>query len=228
MLLAAGRGERMRPLTDHTPKPLLTVGGKALLDWHLEKLAAAGVDEVVINVAHLAEQIEAHCGDGRRWGVTLRFAREPFALETAGGVATALPLLGEGCLPIVSTDIFSDYDYRLLVERARAMAATSTGQRLHLVMVENPGFHPGGDFALDEGRLSLGPGERLTFASMGVYDLALFRRLPRGIKMKLTPFYREWVARGLASGERYSGAWHNLGTPEQLALLDAQFSSPKS
>lgn len=228
MLLAAGRGERMRPLTDRTPKPLLTVGGKALLDWHLEKLAAAGVSEVVINLAHRGEAIEAHCGNGSRWGISLRYSRELAALETAGGIATALPLLGEGCVPIISTDIFTDYDYRHLLDRARAMAAAPAGPRLHLVMVENPDFHAGGDFFLNRGGLSLTRGERLTFASMGVYDLALFRRLPRGIKMKLTPFYREWVARGLASGERFDGAWHNLGTPEQLARLNAQFSSPKS
>lgn len=228
MLLAAGRGERMRPLTDFSPKPLLSVGGKALLDWHLEKLAAAGVREVVINVAHLGEAIVAHCADGHRWGLALRYSREPRPLETAGGIATALPLLGEGCVPIISADVFCGYDYAALVDQARRIAASSAGPRLHLVMVKNPDFHGGGDFALEQGRLTLAEGERLTYASLGVYDLALFRPLPRGTRMKLTPFYREWVARGLVSGERFDGTWHNLGTPEQLAALNAQFSSQKS
>lgn len=220
MLLAAGRGERMRPLTDRCPKALLPLAGKPLIDRHLEKLAAAGVDEVVINVAHLSEQIIAHCGGGERWGLSIAYSREAAALETAGGIAQALPLLGQGALPIISTDIVSDYDYRALVERARRIDADAGGPRLHLVMVPNPDFHAGGDFAYREGRLALEGGERLTFGSLGVYDLALFRRLPRGSKMNLTPFYREWIARGLASAERFEGAWFNLGTPEQLAALE--------
>ncbi|CAG0986171.1 N-acetyl-alpha-D-muramate 1-phosphate uridylyltransferase [Burkholderiales bacterium] len=220
MLLAAGRGERMRPLTDRCPKALLPLAGRPLIDRHLEKLAAAGVKEVVINVAHLGEQIIAHCGSGERWGLSIAYSREAAALETAGGIAYALPLLGQAALPIISTDIVSDYDYSALVERARGIDANAHGPRLHLVMVPNPDFHAGGDFAYREGRLALEGGERLTFGSLGVYDLALFRRLPRGSRMNLTPFYREWIARGLASAERFEGAWFNLGTPEQLAALE--------
>jgi MurNAc alpha-1-phosphate uridylyltransferase len=226
MLLAAGRGERMRPLTDHRPKPLLTVGGRALLDWHLEKLAQAGVGEVVINVAYGAAAIMEHCGEGAHFGLTIRYALEARALETAGGIASALPLLGAGVVPILSADLYTDYDYRALVERARRMNAEPSLPRLHLIMVKNPEFHDQGDFGLGDGKLFLNQGERLTFASLGVYDLALFRGLPRDTRMKLTPFYREWIARGLASGERYDGTWHNLGTPEQLAALNAQLASP--
>lgn len=226
MLLAAGRGERMRPLTDHCPKALLRVRGKPLIDRHLEKLAVAGVREVVINVAHLGEQILEHCGTGERWGLTIQYSGEAEALETAGGISTALPLLGDGAVPIISTDIYSDYDYTALVERARRMNADPRPPRLHLVMVPNPDFLAGGDFAYREGRLALDGAARLTFGSLGVYDLALFRGLPRGSKMKLTPFYREWIARGLASAERFDGAWFNLGTPEQLAALETVACEP--
>jgi MurNAc alpha-1-phosphate uridylyltransferase len=225
MILAAGRGERMRPLTDARPKALLQVGGKALIDWHLEKLASAGIGEVVINVAHLGADIESHCGDGRRWGLVIAYSREPVALETAGGIATALPLLGEGAIPIVSADVYSDFDYSALVARARQIEASQSAPRLHLVMVDNPDFNRRGDFALAGNRLSLAAENRLTFGSLGVYDLSLFRGLPRGVKLRLTPFYREWVTRGLAGAEHYRGAWHNLGTPEQLAALNAQLDS---
>ncbi|WP_414451008.1 N-acetylmuramate alpha-1-phosphate uridylyltransferase MurU [Burkholderia sp. 22PA0099] len=228
MIFAAGRGERMRPLTDHCPKPLLEAGGKPLIVWQIERLAAAGFTTIVINHAWLGEQIEAALGDGSRWGVQLRYSPEGEALETAGGIAQARPLL-DGPSPIfvaVSGDVFCEFDYASLRERAAAMAALDA-PGLHLVMVPNPAFHPDGDFALDgHGRLSLDAADtdatRLTFGNIGLYDLRMFADLPHGTRRALTPYYRDTIAAGRATGEHYDGLWENVGTPAQLAELDAR------
>jgi len=227
MILAAGRGERMRPLSDATPKPLLEAGGKPLIVWQVEALARAGLRNIVINAAHLAEDLVARLGDGRTLGVSLAWSIEPEALEAAGGIATALPLLPPGPALIVSADVWSTYDYATLLPRAAAMALDNAAPRVHLVMVPNPPYHPAGDFTLvpgpadGVGHLALDGNPRLTYANIGVYDTALFRELPSGTKLKLLPLFRDWIGRGLASGERYDGPWANVGTPDDLASLDA-------
>lgn len=220
MILAAGRGERMRPLSDATPKPLLEVGGKPLIVWQLERLVAAGCAEIVVNLAHRGEMIAAALGNGSRFGATVRYSREPEPLEVAGGIATALPLLGEEVVLVVSGDVYTDYDYTSLAARAAVMRATSTPPHLHLVMVPNPAYHLQGDFGLAEGMLTLDDPSRLTFGNVALYRTALFRELPRGEKRAMLPLYREWIGRSWASGEAYAGTWANVGTPEDLARLD--------
>jgi MurNAc alpha-1-phosphate uridylyltransferase len=220
MILAAGRGERMRPLTDACPKPLLEAGGKPLLQWQIEALARAGYDHLVINVAHLAGQFVARFGDGRALGVRLTWSREPEPLETAGGVATALPLLPAGPLLVASGDVWTAFDYASLAGVRARMAASRDAPRAHLVMVPNPPYHPEGDFRLDGDALRLEGTPRLTFGNIAVYDTALFAELPRGVKLKMLPLYRRWIAAGTVSGERYDGPWANVGTPADLAALD--------
>ena len=221
MILAAGRGERMRPLSDATPKPLLPAGGKPLIVWQIEALAAAGFDDLVVNVAHGADAMIRALGEGTRFGARIRFSREPEPLETAGGIATASPLLPPDATLIVSGDIFTDFDYRSLAGVIDAMNARRSPARVHLVMVDNPPYHPEGDFTLNGDRLELDGGTKLTFGNIGVYDMALFRDLPRGAKLRMLPLYREWIAAGLVSGERFAGRWANVGTPADLAALDA-------
>ncbi|RDU99819.1 N-acetylmuramate alpha-1-phosphate uridylyltransferase MurU [Trinickia dinghuensis] len=225
MIFAAGRGERMRPLTDTRPKPLLEAGGKPLIVWQIERLAQAGFTTIVINHAWLGEQIEQMLGDGARYGVQIAYSAETEALETAGGIAKALPLLeADGCARVfaaVSGDVFCDFDYARLREPAARVAA-SEQPRMHLVMVPNPPFHPRGDFALDgTGHLSLEGETRYTFGNIGVYDTRMFHALAPGERRALTPYYRETIASGLASGELYEGRWENVGTPDQLRALDA-------
>ncbi|HEX7682786.1 MAG TPA: nucleotidyltransferase family protein [Trinickia sp.] len=225
MIFAAGRGERMRPLTDARPKPLLEAGGKPLIVWQIERLAQAGFTAIVVNHAWLGEQIERTLGDGSRYGVRLAYSAESEALETAGGIAQALPLLEAERAPClfaaVSGDVFCDFDYARLREPAARLAA-SENPGMHLVMVPNPPFHPRGDFALDAaGRLSLEGALRYTFGNIGVYDTRMFHALPRGERRALTPYYRDTIAAGLATGELYEGRWENVGTPAQLHALDA-------
>jgi len=221
MIFAAGRGERMRPLTDTCPKPLLEAGGKPLIVWQIERLAAAGIERIVINHAWLGAQIEAALGDGSRWGVELRFSPEREALETAGGIAQALPLIGEGVFIAVSGDVFCDFDYATLGARANALAAAAT-PGMHLVMTPNPPFHPQGDFALLDGMLALDGAPRYTFGNIGLYDTRMFRDLAPGERRALTPYYRETIAAGRATGELYEGRWENVGTPQQLSALDRE------
>jgi MurNAc alpha-1-phosphate uridylyltransferase len=222
MILAAGRGERMRPLSDATPKPLLVAGDKPLIVWQIEALARAGFRRLVVNASHRAERLVDALGDGARFGVTIVWSLEPEALETAGGIATALPLLPRGPVLIVSGDIWTSFDYATLVPRLHAMAASTAPPRVHLVMVPNPPFHRGGDFVLEGERLSLAGERRLTYGNIGLYDTALFAELPHGRKLQLLPLYRDWIGRGLASGERYDGPWANVGTPDDLHCLDAE------
>jgi MurNAc alpha-1-phosphate uridylyltransferase len=227
MIFAAGRGDRMRPLTDACPKPLLAVGGKPLIVWQIEALARAGLSEIVINHAWLGAQLEDALGSGAAFGVRIHWSAEDTALETAGGIAKALPLLaghGDDVFLAVSGDIFCDFDYRTLLPRADAMRAAARPQ-LHLVMVPNPPFHPRGVFCLGaDGRLALPSdataGQALTFGNIGLYDTRLFRDIEPGRKVAMSPYYREAIAAGCASGERFDGRWENVGTPEQLAALD--------
>ena len=209
MIFAAGRGERMRPLSDATPKPLLRVGAKMLIEHHLEKLVAAGVCEIVINTSHLADQFPAALGDGSRWGVRIHYSYEgERPLETGGGIRHALPLLGAEPFIGVAADIVSDYDYAKLPAEPAALA--------HLVMVPNPAFHPRGDFFLDGDRLNEdGDGERLTFSSIGVYRPELVAG-ETSTYFKLLPHFQRAMRERKLSGERYDGRWINVGTPDQL------------
>ncbi len=224
MILAAGRGERMRPLTDHTPKPLLVAGGKPLIVWHIERLHAAGFAHIVINHAHLGEQIESALGNGAAFGVSIEYSREVSALETAGGIATALPLIGEEVFPVVNGDIYCEYDFTQL---AAPLARLAQGHdRAHLVLVDNPSHHPEGDFVLAGGRvvnadrpLTQHPA-RLTFSGIGVYHRALFDQTPAGEKAPLAPLLRLAIDAGRVSGEHYTGRWVDVGTPARLAALD--------
>lgn len=217
MLLAAGRGERMRPLTDITPKPLLEVGGKALILWHIERLARAGLTELVINHAHLGEQIVRDLGNGKNFGVTIQYSAERSALETAGGIANALHLLGDAPFAVINADIYCEYDFSQLPLRAEAL--TKKGDAAHLVLVNNPAQHPKGDFGLQDGRVTESE-PRLTFSGIGIYSPALFKHIPRGTIAPLAPLLRENIAAGKVSGEHYSAHWVDVGTPQRLQQLD--------
>ena len=218
MILAAGRGERMRPLTDHTPKPLLQVGGKPLIVWHIERLAAAGYTRIVINHAHLGAQIETALGNGVAWGVSIVYSREASALETAGGIATALPLIDAEIFPVVNGDVFVEYDFAQL---AQPMSAIAAGDALmHLVLVDNPPQHPHGDFVLRGARVVDGEGDKLTFSGIGVYHRKVFAETTPNIKAPLVPLLRAAIAAGQASGEHFQGRWVDVGTPERLQQLD--------
>ncbi|MDR2837381.1 MAG: nucleotidyltransferase family protein [Azonexus sp.] len=221
MLLAAGRGERMRPLTDHTPKPLLPVGGKPLIVWHLEKLAAAGVRDVVINHAWLGEQIEQTLGNGEKWGLTLTYSPEPpGALETAGGIAKALPLLGEQPFLVISSDIFCDADFAQFTRSPLATGGT------RLLLTGNPPHHPHGDFSLDGGRVTAANGEQtLTYTGIGLFPPALFRDVPPNQPMKLRPLLDAAIRQGIVTGERHAGYWADVGTPERLVQIDQELQT---
>jgi MurNAc alpha-1-phosphate uridylyltransferase len=236
MIFAAGRGARMRPLSDVTPKPLLHVGGKPLIVWQIEALAHAGFRHIVINHAWLGEQFAPALGDGSRYGVTLHYSAESdSALETAGGIAKALPLLLRDTpaeqgkrFVAVSGDVYCDFDYAAL--RRREAAGDVLPSRdipgMHLVMVPNPDFHPRGDFGLlADGRLAIEGGERLTFGNIGVYDSRLFNALAAQQPIPaaaLGPMMRTGIDAGQVRGERFDGCWRNVGTPAQLAELDGQ------
>jgi MurNAc alpha-1-phosphate uridylyltransferase len=227
MILAAGRGERMRPLTDHTPKPLLEVAGRALIVWHIEKLVAAGITKLVINHAHLGAQIESALGDGRRFGASIRYSPETLALETAGGIANALPLIGEEeIFAVVNGDIWCDYDFQRLHDRAAAMH--SAGDAAHLVLVNNPAHHPNGDFILHVNRVVTLPtthyplSAALTFSGIGLYHPRMFSEIPRGSASPLAPLLRAQMAQGKVSGEHHAGRWVDVGTPQRLHELDAE------
>jgi MurNAc alpha-1-phosphate uridylyltransferase len=215
-ILAAGRGERMRPLTDHTPKPLLRAGGKPLIVWHLERLAAAGFREVVINHAHLGEQIEAALGDGAQWGLRIAYSPEPpGALETAGGIANALPLLGDQPFLLVNGDVCCDWDF--------SRAGQLTAKMAHLVMVANPAHHRGGDFSLEGEQVIFARGEEtLTYAGIGIFSPAFFASVKTGTIMKLRPLLDAAINAGTLTGERFAGRWVDVGTPQRLTELDQE------
>jgi MurNAc alpha-1-phosphate uridylyltransferase len=224
MILAAGRGERMRPLTDHTPKPLLQVGGKPLIVWHIERLRAAGFTHIVINHAHLGQQIEDALGNGAALGVSIEYSREGVALETAGGIATALPLIDSEVFTVVNGDIYCEFDFSRLAEPLARLAAGH--DQAHLVLVDNPPHNLKGDFVLDAGRVVTSPltahCSPLTFSGIGVYHRALFARTPAGEKAPLAPLLRRAINAGRASGEHYSGRWEDVGTPARLKALDEE------
>jgi MurNAc alpha-1-phosphate uridylyltransferase len=222
LILAAGRGERMRPLTDTTPKPLLAVGGKPLIVHHLEKLARAGVREVVVNTSHLADQFPAALGDGSRWNLRIHYSyegQEP--LETGGGMLRAMPLLGAAPFIAVNGDIFTDFDFSTLPQDPAGLA--------HLIVVDNPPQHPQGDFALRDGRLfdtsphpgplpQAGEGGKLTFAGISVYRAELLAGQAPG-KFGITPILRAAMRAGRVTGSHHRGEWFDIGTPQRLAEL---------
>jgi len=218
MILAAGRGERMRPLTDHTPKSLLEINGKPLILMIILSLARAGVTELVINLAHLGEKIAAHLGDGAALGVSIRYSRETEALETAGGIAYAMPLLGDTPFIAVNADVYSDYDFAAMVQTAQQLKAG--GPLAHLVLVDNPPQHPRGDFALVDGRVQREGVTKFTFSGIGAYHPALFSGVPRGARARLADLLMTAMPAGHVTGELYRGHWHDIGTPERLAAVD--------
>lgn len=216
MILAAGRGERMRPLTDDMPKPLLPAGGKPLIVWHLERLAAAGFRDIVINHAHLGQRIEAALGNGARWDLNIAYSPEPAgALETAGGIRHALPFLGDKAFLVINGDIYCEWGFH------RALALQD--RLAHLVMVANPAHHAGGDFSLDGERVIRAYGEQtLTYAGIGIFSPAFFAGVQPGTIMKLRPLLDAAIAAGTLTGERFAGRWVDVGTPQRLAELDQE------
>ena len=212
MVLAAGRGERLRPLTDHTPKPLLLVRGKPLLVWHLEALARAGVREVVINLAWLGETIRRALGGGDQYGLQIQYSEEPAgALEVGGGIFQALPLLGPGPFIVVNGDTYTDLDFAKLAIAPTALA--------HLVLVPNPEHHRNGDFVLQGHEVSAGAAPRLTYSGIGLYRPELFARCAAG-RFPLLPLLQEAIAARRLSGERYDGRWTDVGSAQRLAALN--------
>lgn len=215
MILAAGRGERLRPLTEELPKALIEAGGKPLIAWHLERLARAGCRQAVVNVSHLAERIVERIGDGSRYGIQIAYSREPRPLETAGGIAQALPLLGVEPFLVVNADIYCECDFPRLL-------GTALGERLaHLTLIPNPPHHPGGDFTLDSGWVGNRGSPRYTYAGISVLSPALVARVRPGEKARLAPLLREAAEKRLVSGEHYEGLWHDVGTRERLDELEA-------
>ncbi len=213
LIFAAGLGERMRPLTDATPKPLLDVRGKPLIVWHLEKLARTGVREVVINTSHLAAQFPAKLGDGSLWNLRIRYSFEgPEPLDSGGGMFRAMPFLGHEPFLAVNGDIFTDFDFSTLPQNPLGLA--------HLVMVDNPPQHPNGDFVLREDRLFDELTPRLTFAGIGVYRPSLLDGQSDG-KFSIVPILRAAMRRNEIAGEHYRGMWNDVGTPQRLAELNS-------
>jgi MurNAc alpha-1-phosphate uridylyltransferase len=218
MILAAGRGERMRPLTDTIPKPLLMVAGKMLIEYHLQNLAGAGVTEVVINHAWLGQQFPEKLGNGDRYNLKINYSDEGgTALETAGGIIKALPLLGGEPFIVVNGDIWTDYDYRQLGK---------TEKLIHLVLVDNPEHHPDGDFALSDEGIVLDQYQAqsnqvplLTYSGIGVFSPEIFTKLDSGVQ-PLAPVIRQAITQQQVSGEYYSGSWWDIGTPARLQELD--------
>lgn len=241
MVLAAGRGERMRPLTDTTPKPMLRVKGLPLIEWHLRALAKAGIVEVVINLAHLGEQIREHVGAGAQFGLHIRYSQEPAgALETAGGIAQAQPWMDHlgrrnpGPFLVINADIFTDWPVQQALAIAQkwrgpavAEQSSAAGGRCHLILVDNPAHHPQGDFGLgeptngDPARVKARPAQgSLTFSGIGVYDPKVFAGITAGARAALAPLLHQAVAQGRCTGSHYQGMWCDVGTPERLAQLN--------
>lgn len=221
MILAAGRGERMRPLTDHTPKPLLAAAGKPLIEHTITQLVAAGFHEIVINHAHLGRQIEERLGDGRRFGAAIRYSPEgEEGLETAGGIINALPLLGDGAFLVVNGDIATGFPFAELKSLSIDLA--------HLVLVDNPEHNRQGDFSLDSAGNIVGDGvEKLTFSGIGLYRPELFNNMPVG-KSKLAPLLRAAMSERRISGQKFDGFWMDIGTPQRLKELDLYYTQRES
>jgi len=216
MILAAGRGERLRPLTDETPKPLLKVAGKSLIEYHIENLARAGIKEIIINTAWLAEKIHRQLGDGSAYGVSIRYSNEGTAMETAGGIINALPLLGDEPFLVVNGDISCDFDFSTLAE-------LETGIQAHLVLVENPEHNPAGDFSLHQGLVKNTGNPMYTFSGIGIYSAAFFAGQQSGIS-PLAPLIRSKCEDNLVSGQLHKGSWTDVGTIKRLHELEAQLA----
>ena len=212
MILAAGKGERMRPLTLHTPKPLIPVAGVPLIEYHLRALAQAGVTDVVINHAWLGDKIEAHVGDGARFGVQIVYSKESQPLETGGGIYQALPLLGHEPFIVVNGDVFTDYDFAELQKPLQGLA--------HLVLINNPEHHLEGDFSLEDGRVLAPAADTLTYSGIAVLHPELFVDCQAGA-FKLAPLLRQAITQGQISGEHFNGCWIDVGTQERLAAAQA-------
>lgn len=219
MIMAAGRGERMRPLTDTLPKPMLKVAGKPLLAHHLSRLSDAGFSRVVVNLAYKGDKIESWLRDGADFGLQVSYSREgEQALETGGGIRHALPLLGSGPFVVVNGDVFTDYPFEQLLKYRLA-----ANDLAHLIMVPNPPQHPHGDFVLNEGRLSLGSGIKLTYSGMGIYRPELVGG-NQPLKFPLAPLLKDAMNADRVSGEVYEGEWDDIGTPERLSALNNKLS----
>ncbi|BAJ00773.1 N-acetylmuramate alpha-1-phosphate uridylyltransferase MurU [Shewanella violacea] len=224
MILAAGRGERLRPLTDTLPKPLVCVSGKPLIVYHIERLAAAGIDEIVINHAWLGEKLVQQLGDGSRWGIQLHYSAEKSALETGGGIKHALPLLGDDAFLVINGDVFMD---DLPQDIAAGLAQISAGKLAHLWLVDNPSQHPYGDFPLHHGLVAANRAEdkpALTFSGMGLYHPSLFDDTPE-TGFPLAPLLRQKMSSDLVSGSHYSGYWCDVGTIERLEDLERRLQA---
>ncbi|WP_439107651.1 N-acetylmuramate alpha-1-phosphate uridylyltransferase MurU [Congregibacter sp.] len=217
MLLAAGKGERMRPLTLEKPKPLLPVAGKPLIEYHIEALVRAGIRDIVINVSWLGEQIEADCGDGTRWGCTIQYSREEEPLETAGGIIQALPLLGDEPFLLVNADIWTDFAFDDLLSVVLPSAAA------HLVFVDNPVHNRAGDFSLDRGQVQLDSEDTLTYAGIGLYDSRFFDGYGRG-KRPLLPLLMQAIEEKRLFAQHFTGRWTDVGTPERLQALECELT----
>ena len=218
LIFAAGKGERMRPLTEHTPKALLEVRGEPLIGWHLHALARAGIREIVINTGWLGEQLPQRLGDGSDYQVSIRWSHEGAEpLETGGGMRRALALLGDAPFIATNADIWTDVDYGQLPSAPNGLA--------HLLLVDNPEHHPRGDFGSHQGRCLLCGGQRLTFAGIGVYRPMLVSAYPDG-RYWLAPILREAIDFGAVTGAHFRGRWTDVGTPERLRALNAPDASP--
>jgi MurNAc alpha-1-phosphate uridylyltransferase len=224
IILAAGRGERMRPLSDKTPKALLRAGGRSLIEWQIARLVAADFRHLVVNVCHLGEQIEAAVGDGTRFGAQIEYSRELSALETAGGIAQALAQLGRAPFLAVNADIYCEFDYARLRPVLATLEAAPRSALAHLVLVDNPAHHPQGDFALAaNGQVTAGIGARLTFSGIGAYRSELFEQIVPGSRCALAPLLCGLLAGGRLRAEYYAGPWMDIGTPQRLAQLQSAF-----
>ena len=229
MILAAGRGERMRPLTDNTPKPLLQAGNNALIEYQIRSLERAGFRDIVINHAYLGEMIEAALGCGERYGVRITYSPEKVVLETAGGIANALPLLTDNTYNrpflVVNADIYCEFDYSLLLSELEAMHQLDSAPLAYLILVDNPPHHAAGDFALIHNQVELTGDNRLTFSGIGVYHPLLFQDLEPGLPAKLAPVLHKAINNVRVSGEYFAGTWMDIGTPERLHQLHRQLSN---
>jgi MurNAc alpha-1-phosphate uridylyltransferase len=219
LLLAAGRGERLRPLTDKVPKPLLEAGGKPLIAWQVGRLVQGGFRDLVVNHSHLGALVEAALGDGSAFGARIRYSPEAPALETAGGIIRALPLLGADPFVVVSSDIHTDFDYASLAGPIEAIARDPARRIAHFVLVDNPPWHAGGDMGLAEGTVTRAAAP-LTYANIAVFHPDMFRDIAPGTWLKLFPWAYRFVDAGRVGGEHFRGAWDNVGTARQLADLD--------
>jgi len=214
MVLAAGRGERMRPLTDTCPKPLLQVAGKALIEHHISSLVKAGFRELVINHAYLGQQIEDYLGDGSKYNISITYSAENEALETGGGIYKALNLLGNDAFLVVNGDVFCEYDFSLLPKTINDL--------VHLVMIDNPEHNPKGDFYFHNGRLLETKGSKLTYSGIGIYRPELFKACSSG-KFPLAPLLRMAIKNKAISAEHYAGFWMDVGTPERLEYINSKY-----